>query len=265
MKPKPTNQRTLTLVQVTDTHLFADPATMAWGWNPQASLEAVLAHIRENGQRPAAVLATGDLVHDESVAGYERLAAMLGAFGAPVLALPGNHDDPATMRLHMTGALVGDRHRLDGWQVLLLDSHQPGKDAGRIDGEALAQVEAWLGDERPALIAVHHPPVPVGSAWLDAIGLDGGKALLEIAARHEQVHSIVCGHVHQAFESQVDSLRVMTTPSTCRQFRPHSDEFADDDQPPGYRLLHLHRDGGLNSEVIRVPAARLAGLSPHNT
>ncbi|HXG28548.1 MAG TPA: metallophosphoesterase [Nevskiales bacterium] len=265
-KPAPARRRPrpqpFTLVQLSDTHLFADPEAAQHGWCTQASLAAVLEDIR--AQHPDALLVTGDLVHDESAVGYSRLAAALHRFGVPVCYLPGNHDDP--QRLQTAFAPLGEaapaRILLGGWQLLLLDDHLPGSDAGLVPQNQLDQLAYWLVRHRePALIAVHHPPVPVGSRWLDASGLRNGLTLLKLAGLHPQVRGIVCGHIHQELDMTVGGVRVLATPSTGRQFLPQSENFAEDHEAlPGYRCLWLYPSGRLKTRVVRVARARHAGF-----
>jgi Icc protein len=58
------------------------------------------------------------------------------------------------------------------------------------------------------------------------------------------------GHVHQEFDENLSGIRIIGTPSTCRQFKPGSDQFVLDDRPPAYRRVSLHGDGSLSSELI---------------
>ena len=102
------------------------------------------------------------------------------------------------------------------------------------------------------LICMHHPPVPMGSAWLDNPGLRNAEPFLQLVRRHSQVRAVLWGHVHQASDRYVDRVRFMSTPSTCAQFLPDSDEFRVDARPPGMRWLTLNPDGGLTTEVVRV-------------
>ncbi|MGH8459407.1 MAG: hypothetical protein ACRESV_08650, partial [Nevskiales bacterium] len=136
------------------------------------------------------------------------------------------------------------------------------EDAGRVPQEQLDQLAYWLVRHRePALIAVHHPPVPVGSRWLDTMGLRNGPTLLRLVSLYPQVRAIVCGHIHQELDMSVNGVRVLATPSTCRQFLPHSESFAEDpDALPGYRCLWLYPSGRLRTQVVRVAAARAAGF-----
>lgn len=252
--------RPLTLVQLTDPHLLADPAGRLNGWRVAAAFDAVAAAARTRFPGPDALLLTGDLVHDESEAGYRWLASRLRGW-APVLAIPGNHDDPATLTKALRpDAGVGET-RLGGWRLHLLDSRMPGRDDGRVGPAQRARLEAALAvTDDPALVVVHHPPVAVGTAWIDALGLTDGEALRALLRQRPAVRGVAAGHVHQAVDRRVDGWRLLTTPATCRQFRPGSRDFAEDRRrAPGYRMLRLHADGRLTSRVFRIPAARAAG------
>jgi Icc protein len=251
------------LLHITDTHLAAAPETRVAGWHTQASLDAVLEHAAR-APAPTAVLASGDLVHDGSAAGYARLGRMLRGICPAVFALPGNHDDPALMKAIMqyNGVHVLAPATVGQWQIIPLDSHVPGHDHGELGAPQLRWLDAWLHTHpEHAIVAVHHPPVPVGSPGLDGIGLRDGDALLRLCARHTQIAAVVFGHVHQAFETTYAHFRLLATPSTCRQFAPHSAEITEDDQPPGYRWLLLDAQGRLETRVARAPAARAHGPS----
>jgi Icc protein len=70
--------------------------------------------------------------------------------------------------------------------------------------------------------------------------------------RYSNVKVVLWGHVHQAFDQLMQGIRWLAAPSTCVQFTPHSDDFAVDDQAPGYRWLRLYDDGQLETGVSRV-------------
>lgn len=250
------------ILHITDTHLLSRPEGVASGWCTQASLDAVLKHITENEKDYAAVLVTGDLVHDESRAGYERLARRLTGLEVPVCVLPGNHDDPERLRrcmqsagIHAVTPLV-----LGNWRVIPLDSHVSGEVGGKLGADQLRALQTTLDEcVEDVLLAVHHPPVPVGSPWMDRMGLADGDELLRLGSRFPCVRGIVFGHVHQVFEAEHRAIKLYATPSTCRQFRPGSGEYAEDTAAPGYRCIHLEPDGGLSTRVRRVAEARSRG------
>ncbi len=242
-----------TIVQISDTHLLADPRARLHGHCPQRNLDAVLRALREEPP-PDLLLASGDLVHDESEAGYRRLDRALSALAPRVLALPGNHDDPATMTRAMLHAQVLQSVAIDNWRIVALNSHVPDRAGGRLPASALHELDQQLeSDDRFAVIAVHHPPVALGSAWIDALGLANGDDLLRLLDGHAQVRALLFGHAHQSFDRRRGHYRLLCAPSTWRQFRPHSRTFAEDHRPPGYRIVRLGADGTLTSRVVRVP------------
>ena len=245
------------LLQITDTHLFAAVDATQRGINTQSSLDAVLAHARSDTRWPPdAIVVTGDIVHDESRVGYLRFRKILESLGPPVFCVPGNHDDPEVLAECLVTPRVqvcGDT-QLGTWRVILLSTFGEGEVAGALGSAELARLEATL-EEYPGehtLICMHHPPVPMGSAWLDTPGLRGAGEFVQLVRRHAQVRAVLWGHVHQASDRHVDGVRFMSTPSTCAQFRPHSDEFSVDGLTPGMRWLMLNPDGSLTTEVVRI-------------
>jgi Icc protein len=247
----------LRLFQITDPHLFAHDGGEIEGVNTQASLRAVLEAAQARDWPPDAILATGDLVHDHTRAGYERFRKNFAGFGLPVYCLPGNHDEPGLMRemldedpFQFCGAAEHGR-----WAIAMLDTHLPGSNGGRLGADELARLDALLAGwpDRHVLVCLHHQPVPMGSPWIDSLGIEDVDELLAIVARHDNVRALLWGHVHQASDRIQDGLRLMSTPSTCAQFAPFTEVFTVDDAAPGYRWLELAADGGIDTEVIRVP------------
>ncbi len=246
-------QQPLRLVQLTDTHVAADPATRLYGADWRSGLHAVLAAIRARDHAIDRLLLTGDLVHDEGEPAYRILADLLESVHCPRTYICGNHDDPAAIGL--LGAQAHDPPD-SVWQILRLESRVPGSAGGHLGPAQIEELDARLADDRRhALVCVHHQPVPVGSVWLDRIGLADGSDLLAMLARHPQVRGIVWGHVHQAFDGRHGAIALMGTPSTCVQFLPGSEDFAIDTRPPGYRELDLWPDGRIQTRVCWVEAA----------
>lgn len=249
--------RPLTLIQITDLHLLADADARLYGWHVDAAWRQVLAAALTRYPAPDALALTGDLVHDESTAGYARLNAQIECVMCPVYAIAGNHDDPAAMRRYLTRAEVHAQSRLGGWQLHGLDSHVDGADAGRLGAAQIERLRARLDvDSSPAAIFVHHPPLSIGSAWIDRIGLADGDALRALLSRYPQVRAVICGHAHQAFEASIGHAACWVTPAAMRQFLPGADEYAVDTQrAPGYRVIELHPDSRATSRIHRVQPA----------
>jgi len=106
----------------------------------------------------------------------------------------------------------------------MLSSHDRGKDSGWLDDGELERLEretrGW--GEQHVLVCVHHHAIPVGSPWLDAVGLANADALLSRLAEYRNVRALLTGHVHQAFDALHNGMRVLCTPSTCAQFTPNT-------------------------------------------
>lgn len=246
------------LLQFSDLHLYANPDGRLLGQNTRLAFESVLALARRQHWPPDALILTGDLIHDESPEGYRFLRQRLEQLGVVCFCIPGNHDRIDLLTGYLdAGAVAGFRvERLGAWDLVLLDSSLPFTEGGHIEPAVLADLDrhASANPERPQLILLHHHPAPVGSSWIDTMRVDNGKELLSRAARHRNVRGIVCGHVHQAYQTQHDDFIWLSTPSTCIQFLPGSEGFALDPLTPGYRWFELHADGQIDTGVERTEA-----------
>lgn len=245
----------LRLLQFTDPHLFARGDGELKGVRTRDSLQRVLEHARRHHFDVDALLLTGDLVHDDP-GGYEHVRRAFAGLGRPVWCVPGNHDDVGAYHAAFGAApfRAGGHVDTPHWRIVLLDSVVPGAAHGKLAAAELARLETALvtAGPRHVLIALHHHPVPLASRWLDAVGLVNASEFFAIADRYASVRAVIWGHVHQAFDTRRRGVRLMSTPSTCAQFRPCSEEFAVDDAPPGYRRLELRPDGSIDSEIVRV-------------
>ena len=259
----PIDNAELTLVQVTDSHLFADEDGKLAGMNCQAGLDAVLARIREQHVQVDCVLCTGDLAQDGSVTAYRRFYERVVSLQAPQLWTPGNHDVMAGM-LNALGADADClQHSLvlgEHWRIIMLDSHVEGEVHGFLSAEALDKLTLLLDDAlrqgHYVLICVHHNPVPVKAAWLQRHCLKNADALLRLLDRYDHVRALVFGHVHQEIHVQRGAMHILSSPSTSLQFHPDSDEFALDDLNPGYRWFRLGTGGSIATGVERVEGRR---------
>ncbi len=242
------------ILQITDSHLYADAAGCLAGINTLDSFRAVLAQARHLNSD--IVLATGDLVHDASPKGYQRVRDAFSGFGAPVYCLPGNHDVPEVMSRCLSGDGVTSPKQVlhQNWAIFLLDSTIPGEEGGRLGDDELRRLERGLAQHRDhhALICLHHHPVPVGSAWMDRMALEHPERFFGLLERFPNVRGVLWGHVHQAYDATYRDLRLMGSPSTCIQFTPRVDQFGIDNEPPGLRWLELFPDGAIRTGIQRL-------------
>lgn len=253
---------TVRLIQFTDLHLFGDETGCLRGVPTLPTLASALAHARHGIWPPDALLITGDIVQDDP-GGYAHFRRLFDALQVPVLCIPGNHDDPALMRqaLARRPYVTGGHLELGRWRVILLDSVVPGRAGGALSQTSLAALDAALAqaDERPVLVCLHHHPVPMASRWLDQVGLENAQAFFAVIDQHPNVRGIVWGHVHQSFDALRNGVRLLASPSTCAQFRPHAEQFELDPRPAAYRTLELHADGTITTDLVWVGEAAAHG------
>lgn len=255
--PSPTTEAApILLVQLSDSHLFADADGSLLGMNTHDSLRRVIERVLAEQERVDLVLATGDLSQDGTDASYQQFRHMTAAIKAPARWLAGNHDEPLPMERAAAGTdLLDAVTDIGNWRVVMLDSSIPGSVPGYLDERQLQLLEQALADagERHCLVCLHHQPVSIDCAWMAPIGLRNPEALFQRLESFPQVRALLWGHIHQEWDQQRGDLRLLASPSTCVQFEPGSDDFKVDEQrPPGYRWLALHDDGRLETGVSRL-------------
>ena len=246
----------MNILQITDPHLYGNAGGSLRGVETDSSLRNVLDDALAADANYSAILATGDLVQDDA-SGYLRFKSILAHIEAPVLCIPGNHDEPDVMRVSLAQAPFQycGTHMLGSWNFIMLDSYDPGHVGGRLKTGELERLDAALRQSRAhAFVCLHHHPVDTGSRWLDGIGLANADEFWRVIDSHAHVRGIAWGHVHQAYDGERNGVRLFGTPSTCAQFLPMSDRYALDSRPPAYRRFALQDDGRIHSEVRWVPA-----------
>ncbi len=210
----------------------------------------------ESGQKPDAIVASGDLVQDETAAGYERFRQAMADLGSPVWVIPGNHDSPDLMQACLSEPPFQCCGTVEfgNWAIVLLSTFVAGDDGGRLGADRLAGLDQALTGfaDRHVLVFMHHQPMPMGSRWLDGVGLRDAEDFLAVVDAHDNVRAVVWGHVHQASDRTRNGVRWLSTPSTCSQFLPNSDDFALDSRPPGYRWIDLKDSGAIDTRVVWV-------------
>ena len=251
----PSADSSVLLVQLSDSHLFAEADGRLLGMDTCDSLQRVIALVEQEQPCIDLVLATGDLSQDGSLASYQRFRQLTDSLAPQVRWFPGNHDEPAAMQAACAGtALLDSVLDIGQWRIILLDSSIVGAVPGYFAEEQLSLLDQALDSAgaRHVLVSFHHHPVSIGCRWMEPIGIRNPQALFARLAGRSQVKALLWGHVHQEFDQQLHGMRLLASPSTCVQFAPGSEDFQVDHEAPGYRWLRLHDDGRLDTGVSRV-------------
>lgn len=239
------------LLQLTDCHLLADPNGDYQQIRPYQHLAAMLSAMQN--QRFDALVLTGDLTQDHSLASYQLLADLCQEWPSPVFYLPGNHDEPELMRQAFAKApfVAATELRASGWTWLLLNS-KGSTPAGEFTAARLLQLEQQLNtSQTPVWLFCHHHPLPIGAA-IDRHGLLQPEALLALLAHQPHVKGLAHGHCHYAYHRQLTSgLQIVGCPATSVQFTLAS-EWLTENQGPQACIWNFAADGSVEWEFIRL-------------
>lgn len=216
-----------TIAQLTDLHI-REPGRLAYGKLDTAPyLREAIASVQALPQAPDAVVVTGDLTDFGRPAEYAHLRQLLDTLTCPVFLLAGNHDDPAALRaafpehVHMGGS--GDlcySQRVGGIELVALDTTVRGQPHGALGPERLAWLAHALeaANDRPVLLAMHHPPFRTLIGHMDAIGLlQGAEELEALLRRHANVERVICGHLHRPISVRFGGTIASTCPAPAHQ------------------------------------------------
>jgi Icc protein len=248
------------ILQLSDPHLLADPAGRCRGFLPMAHLCHGLDKARcALGHGLDLLLITGDLAHDESWGAYRSLRDLTLSQECQLALLPGNHDHTLLLQavLGRQAVVAPGSLRLGDWTVILLSTHCPGRLDGWLDPWQLDWLRSLLSaGDGPVLVALHHPPVPIGDPAFDAIGLQQPEPLLALLAASPRVQAVLFGHVHQHWRGLLPGrpeVPLLACPSTLSSFpavQPCPLGRPDD---PGGRWLELGPGARFRQGLLRWP------------
>ena len=195
------------IAQISDLHIKASGELAYKKVDTAKALERCVAELNALDPRPDLVVISGDLVDTPTPGEYEHLSRLLAPLKIPFIGVPGNHDARDMMRAAFPDWAYA---RADGpldqagivgpLDVILLDSHVPGKPHGMLEPATLAWLDATLGSshDRPALLFLHHPPIRTGITHMDVQNLQNAAELAATVRKHPRVHIVAAGHVHRA-------------------------------------------------------------------
>jgi 3',5'-cyclic AMP phosphodiesterase CpdA len=209
-------------------------------------------HLRALSPAPDVVLVTGDVADHGVPDEYAEAAAVLD--GLDPLVVPGNHDDRDAL-----AAVFGPADRVQrtgGPTVALCDSLVPGHGHGALSGAALDLVAGLADEPGPVVVALHHPPMPVGHPVMDRIALRDPAALEAVLRRRSGPTLVLCGHLHMPMVTTFAGHPLVVAPgvaSTLRAPDEPGEGLVREPSEPGL-ALHVLRPGQAPLSVFRTPA-----------
>ncbi len=247
------------ILQLSDPHVVAADQGLVQRRPALAHFERALQV--GGAMNPDLVLVTGDLCQDESWGGYVRLRrALMKHVRCHAALLPGNHDHPLLLDavLGRTWATAPADLLVRGVRLLLLSSHRVGSAAGALGSLQLQ----WLAQrlqcserrDLPLVVALHHPPIAIGDAGMDAIRLLDQNPLEELLRSHRALRAVLFGHIHQHWQgtwATRPDVQLLGCPSTLCSFRAVQACPMGRADDPGGRLLDVTPEGDVQHQVLR--------------
>lgn len=149
----------------------------------------------------------------------------------------------------------------------MLDSLHAGRHGGGFCENRAEWLKTTLSEDknRPTLIALHHPPIETGIAWMTASDSDPWvKGLSGAIAGHKNIVQIISGHIHRTifkrFGDTLVSVSQAIAPQVKLELADIDPEKPDDrillvDTLAGYSLHHW-KDGSLTTHHSTAPHGR---------
>lgn len=187
----------------------------------RSRFETLVAYLRECVPGIDAVVVTGDLSDHGDADDYRLMTETLD-IGVPIVAVPGNHDDRASMRAAIPAlGGVGSEpiHQvalLDGLAIVGCDVTVPGEPYGNVDDALLSWLDSTLQAVigTPTVVCMHHHPVASRIGWLDGIALRGADRLEDVLRSHGHVAAVLAGHLHSAMAATFAGRPLIVAPGS---------------------------------------------------
>jgi len=247
------NSKNWTIIQITDTHLMNHDGLEFVHMNPAETFHAVMHDIQIRYPHADVIIHTGDLAQVAAPETYQYYLSFISQFKIPHYQIPGNHDNSDIFPFYKNRNEAHAIH-FGEWTIILLNSAVKDQVYGFIEPKQLDQLDQLLTQykNQHIIITCHHHPFEMHSHWLDHHILKNTSHLTDILAKHQNTKLVLFGHVHQDSWNQWNGISFYSTPSTCVQFKPKSENFALDEEAPGYRVLHLKENGEFETKIHRI-------------
>ncbi len=253
------------IAHLSDPHLTRGPLAA----QPAAGLADAIGRLLSIEPRPDCVVITGDLADTGHPDEYAVLRAILRRCPVPVHLMAGNHDDPAALIAKFgdtpfLGNGVSTSYTAEYPQatIVVANSWIHGSPAGYLGPDQLAWIDRTLGarPDVPALVCLHHPPVPVGIPFLDGMMLTDAAGFADVIRKHPHVVRVLAGHAHRDVSALFAGTVMTVAPSTYRQCALRM----QDAKAPGYVAeptgFLLHVLDGTNCVTHSVAASHAAAV-----
>ncbi|MCD2201390.1 metallophosphoesterase [Halobacterium sp. KA-4] len=261
---RPRTDDPTTLAVIADSHLTSsDDGTWKVYHRSKKHLKDAIVDI--NHRNVAGVLIAGDLTKDGTASEFRHARELLDTLRFPVVAIPGNHDVPASRgNAHATPPIarfdsgydcelapfVYDVDNIDlvGLDsVTATDKSSDRTHGGSIPANQISWIKNVLARVKCPIVASHHNLTDrlreISPDSPDIYQLGNAEAVANVL-NEGGVKILLSGHAHYPTVAHTSGIYEIIVPATCSF-------------PQGYALVHIGTDG---TKIEFVPIADRAGL-----
>jgi len=254
------------IAQISDLHIVSEGKRCDGLVDTNELARRAVDAINRLKRRPDAVVVSGDIIDTARAADYAVAQDILGQLEMPFFLLSGNHDHSTGLKAAFSdhpfsASPVPDRlcYGADVGiiRLIALDSSVPRAPHGELSDAQLSFLEHELSSSngRPAVVAVHHPPIPTGNRSMDRFGLRKPSELAAVISRHPNVLRILCGHCHRGVLGSFAGTMVAIAPAASHQLElalDGDDTFGFNLEPPAFFLHRWTRADGMTTQFAMV-------------
>jgi 3',5'-cyclic AMP phosphodiesterase CpdA len=254
------------IAQISDLHIVSAGARCYGLVDTNELARRAVNTIRRLKTRPDAVIITGDIIDSVKTADYAVARDILRQLEIPVYPVSGNHDLSAGLKSAFADygfalSPLADRlcyaADIGAIRLVTLDSSVPHAPHGALSDAQLSFLDRELSaaNDRPVVIAVHHPPIATGNRSIDRSGLLEPRELAVVVGRHPNVLRILCGHCHRAVLGSFAGTMVAIAPAASHQLElalDGDDTFGFNLEPPAFFLHRWTEADGMTTQLAVV-------------
>ena len=247
------------ILHLSDTHLVGGTGPLYGAVDSRAKLAELFGRLEESGQRPEAIVFTGDLADKGEPQAYAKLRDIVlpaaERMGARVIWAMGNHDNRENFKSALLDeapdmAPVDRVYLVNGLRIITLDTTVPGYHHGELSGAQLNWLRDVLRTPAPegTVLAMHHPPVPSVQDLSVLVELRHQRDLAPVLEGTD-VRCIIAGHLHYSTFATFAGIPVSVASATCYTQDLTTPGTRGQDAGQAYNMVHVYEDSVVHSVV----------------
>ncbi|HVK97541.1 MAG TPA: metallophosphoesterase [Flavisolibacter sp.] len=231
-----------TIAYITDVHLD-EPFILLNGAHPRENWKKILDDVRNRQIKE--VVFGGDIGEKISIPSFFQ---SLADFEWKITL--GNHDKYSDVIEYFKEFSVDGSELFyaiddDNFRYIFMDSS-----SDQISQNQLQWLSEQLVTDKKLILFIHHPVLEVDT-YVDAkYPLKNRIDVISILHTSNKKCLLFCGHYHTEDERSNGNIKQFITPAASYQITKHTDSLRMDTSSFGYRIINIHDDGRIDSQVI---------------